>query len=132
MAAFEVEGGDAEAVEDERGALVVDGVGADAGEDVGEGELDGGGVVDGGKGEDGVEGGLVEVFGAAAGGVVEVAEVLAAEAGGAAAVAGEVDVAALVAGGFGCGGLGWVGLLRVGLLWVGVLWHGRPPKGGIV
>jgi hypothetical protein len=77
ISAFEVEGGDAEAVEDERGALVVDGVGADAGEDVGEGELDGGGVVDGGKGEDGVEGGLVEVFGAAAGGVVEVAEVLA-------------------------------------------------------
>jgi hypothetical protein len=116
--AGEVAGGDLEAVEEEGGALVVEGAGGDAGEDVGEGELDGGRVVDGEHGEDGVEGFLAEVFGRAAGGVVVVAEVFAAQAGRAAAAAFEVDVAALVAG-FGLGG--W---LRVGLLW-----HGRSPLG---
>ncbi len=96
---MEVEGGDVEAVEEEAGAFGVEGVGGDAGEDVGDGVLDDVGVLEGREDEDGVEGVLAEVLGGAAGGVVEVAEAFAAEGGGAAAAAGEVDVAAEVARG---------------------------------
>jgi hypothetical protein len=93
----EVEGGEVEAVEEEAGAFGVEGVGGDAGEDVGDGVLDDVGVFEARDGEDGVEGVLAEVFGGAAGGVVEVAEVFAAEGGRAAAAACEVDVTAEVA-----------------------------------
>jgi hypothetical protein len=96
---MEVEGGDVEAVEEEAGAFGVEGVGGDAGEDVGDGVLDDVGVLEGREDEDGVEGVLAEVFWGFAGGVVEVAEAFAAEGGGAAAAAGEVDVAAEVARG---------------------------------
>ena len=92
---WEVVGGDAQAVEEEAGAGGVEGIGGDAGEDVGDGELDGVAVFEQREGEGGVEGGDVEVFGRAAGGVVVEAEVLAAEGGRAAAVAGGVDVAAV-------------------------------------
>jgi hypothetical protein len=103
--------GDAEAVEEEAGALDLDGLGGDAGEDVVDGEADGGAVLEQGDGEDGFLGEDVEVFGRAAGGLVVEAEGLAAEGGGAAAAAVDADVAAAeAAGGGGFGG--GVGLLR--------------------
>lgn len=109
--AGEVGGGGAEAVEEKAGAGELDGLGGDAGEDVGEGELDGAGVLEDGEGEDGVFGEDVEVFWGSAGGVVVEAEGLVAEGGGAAAVAVGEDVAAAeaaagaggVGGGLGCG-----------------------------
>jgi hypothetical protein len=79
--AAEVVGGEFDAVEEEAGAFAVEGVGGDAGEDVGEGELDGGAVLERGHVEDGLVGDLAEELGGSAGGVVVVAEVLAAEAG---------------------------------------------------
>jgi hypothetical protein len=79
--AAEVVGGEFDAVEDEAGALGIEGVGGDAGEDVGEGEMDGGVVLERGEGEDGLVGDLAEVFGGAVGVVMVVAEALAAEAG---------------------------------------------------
>jgi hypothetical protein len=97
-------------------ALVVELVGGDAGEDLGEGELDAGAVVDGGQLEDGVLGVDSAVArGGAAGGVVVVAEGFAAQGGRAATAARGVDVTAEEAldgglGGFGCcGWFGWVG-----------------------
>ncbi len=98
----EVEGGDLEAVEEEAGAFWVDVVGGDAAEDFADGDLDGSAVF--GEGE--VEGGLARATGARvadglAGGVVEVAELFAAEAGAPAAAAFGMDVAALEA--LGCG-----------------------------
>ncbi len=105
----EVEGGDLEAVEHEAGSARVDGVGGDAAEDLADGELDGSAVF--GQGE--VEFCLAGATGARvgdglAGGVMEVAELLAAEGGAAAAAAFSVDVAALEA--LGCSGLDCVGL----------------------
>ena len=86
------------------GAFEVDGVVADAAGELEEGELDGGTVLERGNVEDGV-GASEEEFGVGDGGrrravvgVVEVAELLAAQAGRAAAVAKGVDVAADQAG----------------------------------
>jgi hypothetical protein len=73
---------------------VVERVGGDAGEDVLEGAEDGGRVLEQRHGEDGVVGVDAEVFGRAAGGVVEVAERLAAQGRAAAAGADGLDVAA--------------------------------------
>jgi hypothetical protein len=106
----EVEAGDLEAVEEQSGAAWVEVVGGDALEDFSDGELDGGAVL--GVGEvEGAEAGfaLGWVFDGSAGGVVEVAELLVAEAGAAAAVSVGEDVAALEAG-FGVGRCGEVGL----------------------
>jgi len=110
----EVEGGDLEAVEEEAGAAGVELVGGEAVEDLADGLLDGGAVFGGGEGEGG---GLVLALGEVDGGdglagvgaeVVE-AEVLAGEAGAAAAVASGEDVAALEAA-FGGVGHDWVPL----------------------
>ena len=100
----EIEAGDLEAVEEEAGAAGVDVIGGDALEDLADGVLDGGAVF----GERDLEGGAAGSTGVAvgrgfAGGVVVVAEVFAAEARAAAAVAVGEDVAALVT--FGCFGL---------------------------
>jgi hypothetical protein len=94
----EVEAGDLEAVEEEAGATGVDVVGGDALENLPDGLLDRGTVF----GEREVEGGaaalaLMRVVDGSSGGVVVVAEVFAAEAGAAAAVAVGEDVAALEA-----------------------------------
>jgi hypothetical protein len=94
----QVEGGDLEAVEEESGAAGVEVVGGDAAEDFADGGLDGAAVL--GDGE--VEGGLAGAAGfqvgyGFAGGVVVVAEGLAAQAGAGAAVSVGEDVAALVA-----------------------------------
>ena|GEM_PF-5101622 len=112
--AGEIAAGDEEAVEEAARALVVELVAGDEGEDLGEGELDAGVVVDGGD----LEFSLVGVDSTvarsgAAGGVVVVAEVLAAQGWRAAAAARGVDVAAEITldgdvGEFGCG-FGWVG-----------------------
>jgi hypothetical protein len=73
--------GDLEGVEDEAGALEIDGVGGDAGDDVVDGDVDGGAVFDEGDGfQLRVAGCRMPGFGAA-GGVVVVAEVLAAQSG---------------------------------------------------
>jgi len=108
--ALEVAAGDEEAVQEAAGALVVELIGGDEGEDLGEGKLDAEAVVDGGQLEEGLAGvdPLVARCGAA-GGVVVVAERLAAQGWRAAAVAGGEDVAAAIAldGGFGeFGGVG--------------------------
>jgi len=102
--------GGVEAVEEEAGALGVDLVGGDEGEDLGEGELDAGEVVDVGHFEF-VGGGMDSSVAraGAAGGVVVVAELLAAQGGGAATASGGVDVAAEMSlegdlGEFGCVG----------------------------
>jgi hypothetical protein len=86
--------GDAQSAEEQGGAAVVEGVGGDAGEDVLEGAEDGGCVLEQRHGEDSVVGMDAEVFGRAAGGVVVVAEWLAAQGRAAAAGAGGLDVAA--------------------------------------
>jgi hypothetical protein len=102
----EGERGDLEAVEEEAGAFGVEGVAGDAAENLEDCALDAGGAVDGReleghvRGVCGVAGGD---RGAAAAGVVVVAEGFTAEAGRAAAVAFGVDVAALEAGWFGLG-----------------------------
>ncbi len=96
----EVAGGDLEGVEQEAGAFGVELVGGEAAHDFAEIELDGGAVVGLEEGEGGVVGlsGLGDRFrDCAAGGVVVVAEVLVAEGGAGAAVAGWVDVTAVVA-----------------------------------
>ena len=100
----EVGGSDLEAVEEEAGAARVHVVEGDAAEDLADGELDGGAVF----GVREIEGGAAgaALFGAGdglAGGVVEVAEGFAAEAGRAAAAAVGVDVAAALALGLGGG-----------------------------
>jgi hypothetical protein len=97
----EVEAGDLEAIEEEAGAAGVDVVGGDTLEDLSDGVLDGGSVLR----ERDFKGGAASVWTSRgfAGGVVVVAEVFAAEAWAAAAVAVGKDVAALVA--FWC--FGW-------------------------
>ena len=95
----EVDAGDLEAVEEESGAAGVEFVGGDALQDAGDGELDGGSVFDEvqvegfAAGEGGFAGGSVftGVLDGCAGGVMEVAELLVAEAGGAAAEAVGLD-----------------------------------------
>ena len=102
----EVGGGDLEAVEEEAGAARVDVVAGDAAEDLADGELDGHAVFGLGEIEGGAAGAAVLGPGdGLAGGVMEVAEGLAAEAGRAAAAAVGVDVAAALAIGLG-GGVG--------------------------
>ena len=97
----EVDAGDLEAVEEEAGAAGVELVGGDALEDLGDGELDGGAVFDEGEVEGFAFGGGGFAFAGVpnrdAGGVVEVAKLFVAEAGGAAAKAVGLDVAALEA-----------------------------------
>ena len=94
----EVEAGDLEAVEEEAGAAGVDVVRGDALEDLADGGLNGGAVFR----EREFEAGAVGSGCGFSCGVVVVAEVFAAQAGAAAAVAVGEDVAALVA--FGCVG----------------------------
>ena len=85
-------------------------VGGDAVENLGEGEVDAGAVVDGGQLEDGVGGVDSAVAGCgAAGGVMVVAEGLAAQGGRAAAAARGEDVTAEKALDGGLGGLGGYG-----------------------
>ena len=102
----QVEAGDLEAVEEEASAAGIDVVGGDAAEDFDDGGLEGGSVVWVGDRE--VEGGAAASAGAwvlcgLAGSVVVVAELFAAKADAAAAVAVGEDVAALVAFRFGLG-----------------------------
>jgi hypothetical protein len=106
----EVETGDLEAVEEQSGAAWIEVVGGDALENFSDGELYGGAVLRHGHVE-GAEAGfaLGGVFDGAAGGVVVVAELFAAEAGGRTAASVGEDVAALEAG-FGVGFLGEIGL----------------------
>jgi hypothetical protein len=107
--------GDLEAEDEEAGALGVELVGGDAGEDLRDGELDGGAVFEDGQGEGferGLRGGADD---GAAGGMMVEAEVLAAQGGAAAAAAAGEDVAALEAR---LDGLGFG--LEFGL-------HGLPP-----
>jgi hypothetical protein len=95
--AGKVEAGDLEAIEEQAGAARVEIVGGDALQDLADGELDGRAVFghDELKGaEPGLAGG--GVFNRSAGGVVEVAELLVAEADAATAAALREDVAALV------------------------------------
>jgi hypothetical protein len=103
--AGEVEAGDLQAVEEETGAAKVDLVGGDAAEDLADGGLDGGAVFGDGQVEGGLAGAaLFGVSDGPSGGVVEVAELLFAEAGAGAATAIGEDVAALEAlSGFGHG-----------------------------
>lgn len=102
--AGQVGAGDLETVEEQACAPGIDLVVGDAAEDLADGELDGGAVF--GDGE--VEGVAVlmgtRVGHRSAGGVVVVAEVFAAQAWAAAAVAVGEDVAALVTFGLGHGG----------------------------
>ncbi len=95
----EVEAGDLEAVEEESSAARVDVVGGDALEDLSDGVLDGG-LVFGEREVKGGAAGAALAWDRSSGGVVVVAEVLAAEAWASAAVAVGEYVAALVA--FGC------------------------------
>jgi hypothetical protein len=96
----EVEGGDLETVEQQAGAALIEVVGGDALEDLGEGELDAGAVGELGDAREGegAEAGLAGrgVLDGAARGVVEVAEGLVAQAGRAAAATVGVDVTALI------------------------------------
>jgi hypothetical protein len=98
LVVFEVGGGDLEGVEEESGAARVEVVLGDAGDDLAEGLLDGGAAA--GLGElEGAAAGLAEagVGDGLALGVVVVAELFAAQGGGAAAAALGEGVAALVA-----------------------------------
>jgi hypothetical protein len=116
----EVGAGDLESVEEEPGAARVDVVGGDAAEDFADGGLDGGAVFGVGEFEGGTAAAaLARVGDGAAGGVVVVAELLAAQAGAEAAVAVGEDVAAAV---FGFGLLD----VRCGLR------HGGSPSGFVV
>jgi hypothetical protein len=106
----EVGAGDLESVKEEPGAAGVDVVGGDAAEDFADGGLDGGAVFGVGEFEGGTAAAaLARVGDGAAGGVVVVAELLAAQAGAEAAVAVGEDVAAAVFG-FGFGFGGWCGV----------------------
>jgi hypothetical protein len=93
----EVGGGDLESVEEDSGAFVVQLAAGDAGEDVAQGDLDGGGVVDGRDGEDGELAATVGGGAKAAGALVVIAEVLAAESGRAASTALGEDMTAEIA-----------------------------------
>ena len=115
-----------QAVQELAGALVVELVGGDAGENLGEGELDAGAVVDGGQLEDGVRGVDSAMAGCgAAGGVVVVAEGLAAQGGRAAAAARGEDVTAEKALDGGLGGFGGYGWCRS--CGSSRAWGGYPP-----
>ncbi len=98
LLAGQVHAGDLQAVEEQAGAARVDVVGGDALQDLAEGELESGAVVWPGEVE-GAETGLASggVLYRLAVGVVEVAELLVAEARAAAAAACSKDVAALLA-----------------------------------
>ena len=92
----EVVAGDLEAVKEEAGAAGVDLAFGDAEEDLADGVLDGGTVFRQGEDEGWADGADSSPFGGGlAGGVVVVAEALAAETGRAAAMAGGKDVTAL-------------------------------------
>jgi hypothetical protein len=138
----EVVADDLEGVEDFAGAAGVELLGADEADDVLGGADDGGAVFgdldvdDGGAcgvGLDGAAGVGAGVWGAAAGGVVVIAELLGAEGGRAAAVAGDEDVAAEeagaggIGGGFGGGVGGFFGGCEDGWDSGGFLVHGGPP-----
>ena len=124
--ARKIAAGDLEAVEEEAGALGVEVVGGDAGEDVEEGELDVGAGVDLLELE--VVAARIAALACGAGeaeaalAVVE-AEVAAADGGRAAALAGGVDVAAEIAA-------LRVALaeFRVGIVGLEFLWHGVAPR----
>ena len=106
VVAWEVGGGDLEAVEDDAAAFVFNVAAGEAGEDFVEGELDGGAVVDARHGEDA---GVAGRGSHAAGTAVVETEALAAEGRRAAAVAFGEDVAADEAAfgvGFGLFGFG--------------------------
>jgi len=116
----QVHAGDLQAVEEQAGAARVEGVGGDAAQDFADRVLDGGAVFGVGELEGGVaglvagearglRGGFEYRFGTA-GGVVVVAEILVAQAAGAAAEASGLDVAALEARGVGDGRVGAAGL----------------------
>jgi hypothetical protein len=121
----EVPDGQFEGVEDGVGAPGVELRGGEAGEDLGDGEVDALAVVDGGELEDGVLGvDTAMAGGGAAGGVVVVAELLAAQRGRAAAAARGEDVTALKALGRGFRGWSWAG--RCGF---GCVRHCGPPPG---
>jgi hypothetical protein len=98
-ASLEVGGGDLDGVEEDSGAAAVELVHGDAAGYLCDGKLDGGAVLEAGKVEGGVGRDELGAGRGAAGGVMEVAEVLVAQRGRAAAVAGGVDVAADVADG---------------------------------
>jgi hypothetical protein len=93
----EVGAGDLEGVEDEAGAAGVYGVGGEAADELADGLLDGGAVLGEGEVEGGFPVGQADGIGSDgfAGGVVVVAEVLAAKGAAAAAVAVGEDVTAL-------------------------------------
>jgi hypothetical protein len=117
--AAEVVAGDLEAVEEQPGALGVDGVAGDASDDLGERELDGGGVVEAVEARELKAGlGLAAAVDrlASAVEVVVVAEVLSAEGGRAAAAAVGEDVAAEVGLALGQRSLGGLGQRTFGLL----------------
>jgi len=122
----EVPDGQFEGVEDGVGALGVELRGGEAGENLGDGEVDALAVVDGGELKDGVLGADPAVAGGgAAGGVVVVAELLAVQRGRTAAAARGEDVTALKA--LGCGFRGWNWVGRCGF---GCVRHRVPPPGG--
>jgi hypothetical protein len=120
LARREVDAGDLEAIEQEAGAAAVELIGGEAEQDLADGGLDGGTVFRAGKDE----GTLADAdaflcfsfWNGFAGDVVVVAELFPLETGRAAAMAGELDVAALEAsgcgrvrlGGFGGGAGGWI------------------------
>ena len=98
---WEIEARDLEAIEEEAGALGIDGSGGDAAEDFADSLLDGGAVFRIWQLEGGGSGAAGGVFcDPAAGFVVVVAELLSGERWAAAAAAVYVDLAALIAFGF--------------------------------
>jgi hypothetical protein len=121
----QVEAGALEAVEEEAGAAEVDLVGGYALEDFADGVLDRAAVLGDGDGEIrglGLAGGEFSGGDGAAGGVVEVAEGFAAQAGSAAATSVDVDVAALEAG---------VGVRADGVIGLERAFHGVPHPWGL-
>jgi hypothetical protein len=122
LAGREIDAGDLEAVEQEAGAAGVEFVGGEAEQDIADGGLDGGAVLGAGKDEGGLAG--LDAFlcfpfwDGLAGKMMVVAEFFSLETGRAAAMAGEMDVAALEASGggwvlsrgFGGGVEGWIGV----------------------
>jgi hypothetical protein len=129
----QIERGDLQAVEHEAGAAWLDDVAGEAAEDFADAGLDGGAVFGEREVEVGAEPGAAAGPGCGAAGVVIEAEVFAAEAEGAAAMAVGEDVAALEAldsfEGFGGFGLGGFGLDGFGLDVCGHGWGGSHPRG---
>ncbi len=104
----QVAAGDLQAVEEQAGTFGVEGVGGEAGEDLGDGELDGSAVLQVAQEECFLSGAPVaEVFHRAAILVVKIAKFFLFECGRAAAAAGSEDVTALEAW-VGGGGHAWV------------------------